>query len=59
MGQEAIVRDIVSTTITGAEDRDLTDHDRREKLKKKVLASIKKSTDVHANEILMTDLVVQ
>ncbi len=59
MPQEAIVRDLITDALTGAHDQDLIDpHDRAE-LKKKVLKAIKKSTDVHAEEILFTDVTVQ
>ena len=59
MPQEAIVRDLVTETLTGAHDQDLIDAHHREELKKKVLKAIKKSTDVHAEEILFTDVTVQ
>ncbi|CAA9488865.1 MAG: hypothetical protein AVDCRST_MAG69-1222 [uncultured Solirubrobacteraceae bacterium] len=59
MPQEAIVRDLVTDALTGAADQDLIDPHQREELKKKVLKAIKKSTDVHAEEILFTDVTVQ
>ena len=59
MPQEAIVRDLVTDTLTGAHDQDLIDPHHREELKKKLLKAIKKSTDVHADEILFTDVTVQ
>ncbi len=59
MPQEAIVRDLVTDALTGAHDKDLIDPRHREELKKKVLKAIKKSTDVHAEEILFTDVTVQ
>ncbi len=59
MPQEAIVRDLVTDALTGAHDKDLIDPHHREELKKKVLKAIKKSTDVHAEEILFTDVTVQ
>ncbi len=59
MPQEAIVRDLITDALTGAHDQDLIDPHHREELKKKVLKAIKKSTDVHAEEILFTDVTVQ
>ena len=59
MPQEAIVRDLITDSLTGAHDQDLIDPHHREELKKKVLKAIKKNTDVHAEEILFTDVTVQ
>jgi flagellar FliL protein len=59
MPQEAIVRDIVTEELTGATDEDLVDPEHREKVKKRVLVAIKKNTDVHAEEVLFTDMTVQ
>lgn len=59
MPQEALVRDIVTDQLTGATDEDLIDPEHREKVKIKVLKAIKKSTDVHAEEVLFTDVTVQ
>jgi flagellar basal body-associated protein FliL len=57
--QEAVVRDIVTNTLTGATGEKLISHEGREKLKTKILKKLKKSTDVHAEEILFTDVTVQ
>lgn len=59
MPQEALVRDLITDSLTGAYDKDLIDPDAREELKKRILKAIKKSTDVHADEILFTDVTVQ
>jgi flagellar basal body-associated protein FliL len=59
MPQEAIVRDLITDSLTGAHDRDLIDPIAREALKKRVLKAITKSTDVHADKILFTDVTVQ
>ena len=59
MPQEAIVRDLITDSLTGVHDQDLIDPHHREALKEKVLKAIKKSTDVHADEILFTDVTVQ
>lgn len=58
MPQEAIVRGIVTDEITGSTDEDLLDAHRREEVKKRILKAIKKHTDVHAEEIIITDLAV-
>jgi len=59
MHQESIVRAIVTEELTNAKDEELIDHEGREKLQKKILKSIKKRTDVHAEEILFPDVTVQ
>ena len=59
MPQEALVRNIVVEELTGATDEDLIDPHHREQVKKRVLKAIKKHTDVHAEEVLFTDLTVQ
>ncbi len=57
--QEAVVRDIVTDVVTSAKTKDLTTKEGREKLKHKILKRIHKSTDVKAEEILLTDVAVQ
>ena len=57
--QEAIVRDLITDTLTDATDSELIEREGREKLKKKILESIHKHTDVHADDILFTDVTVQ
>ena len=57
--QEAVVRDIITNELTDATDRDLIDHEGREKIKKRILVSIKKHTDVHVEEVLFPDVTVQ
>jgi flagellar basal body-associated protein FliL len=57
--QEAIVRDLITDTLTDATDSELIEREGREKLKKKILESIKKHTDVHVEEILFPDVTVQ
>ena len=59
MGQEAVVRDIVTDELTDAKDADLIRRAGRDKLKKSILKKIHKSTDVHADEVLFTDVTVQ
>jgi flagellar protein FliL len=57
--QEAVVRDVVTDTITDAKADELTNREEREALKKKVLRKIKKMTDVEVEEVLFTDVAVQ
>ena len=57
--QEAIVRDVITDTLTDASDSDLIQREGRERIKKKILASIKKQTDVHVEEVLFPDVTVQ
>ena len=57
--QEAVIRDIVTDTLTDRGSQDLVDREGRERLKKKILKSIKKTTDVHVEDILFTDVAVQ
>jgi flagellar basal body-associated protein FliL len=57
--QEALVRDIVTDTLTDATAEQLTDRKEREVLKEKVAKRLKKSTDVKVHEVLFTDVAVQ
>jgi flagellar basal body-associated protein FliL len=57
--QEAIVRDLITDTLTNASDHELIQHEGREKIKKKILKSIKEHTDVHVEEVLFPDVTVQ
>ena len=57
--QEAVVRDIITNELTDSSDRELIGHDGREKIKKRILESIKKHTDVHVEEVLFPDVTVQ
>jgi flagellar basal body-associated protein FliL len=59
MGQEAVVRDLITDTLTNAHDNELIERKGREQLKKDILESIHKHTDVEADEILFTDVTVQ
>ncbi len=57
--QEAVIRDIVTDTLTDDNaDSLVTDHG-REKLKSTLLRSIKRKTDVKVEEVLFTDVAVQ
>ena len=57
--QEAVIRDIITNELTDASDDELIDHEGREKIKKRILQSIKKHTDVHVEEVLFPDVTVQ
>jgi flagellar FliL protein len=57
--QEAIVRDLITDTLTDASDSDLIEGEGRDKIKEQILESIKKHTDVHVEEVLFPDVTVQ
>jgi flagellar FliL protein len=57
--QEAAVRDIVTDTLTDAEEADLTGREGREALKKKIQKRVKSGTDVPIHDVLFTDVSVQ
>jgi flagellar FliL protein len=59
MAQEAVVRDLVTDVVTSAPDRHLIDRGGREKLKKRILAAVKRQTDVSADDVLFMDVTVQ
>ena len=56
--QEGLVRDLITDALTNAEAGDLTSRGPRRRLKKRIVATIKK-TDVHIEGVLLTDLAVQ
>jgi flagellar basal body-associated protein FliL len=57
--QEAVVRDIVTDQLTDATDADLIRRSGREELKEAILKKIHRKTDVHADDVLFTDVTVQ
>ena len=57
--QEAIIRDLITNEVTDIPAEELVDHEGREKVKKAILAAIKKKTDAHVEEVLIPDLTVQ
>jgi len=57
--QEAIVRDLITDELTNASDHELIRREGRDKIKKKILKSIKEHTDVHVEEVLFPDVTVQ
>lgn len=57
--QEAVVRDIVTDTLTDRADKDLIDRAGRERLKKRIINAITARTDVRVEDVLFTDVAVQ
>ena len=57
--QEAVVRDIVTDTLTDRADKDLIDRSGRERLKKSIIEAITAKTDVRVEDVLFTDVAVQ
>ena len=57
--QEAIIRDLITDTLTDANQSDLVEREGREKIKEKILKDIKKHTDVHVEDVLFPDVTVQ
>ena len=59
MAQEGVVRAIITDVITDSEDRDLIGRSGRAELQEKILHKIHKTTDVHADQVIVTDVTVQ
>ena len=59
MAQEGLIRAIVTDAITDAPADALIDREGRERLQEKILKEIGKKSDVHAEEVLFTDVTVQ
>ncbi len=57
--QEAVIRDIVTDRLTDDNAESLVSGEGREKLKKQLLRSIKRKTDVKVEDVLFTDVAVQ
>ena len=57
--QEAVIRDLVTDTLTDGSADSLVSEKGRERLKSRLLVSIKKKTDVKVEEVLFTDVAVQ
>ena len=57
--QEAVVRDVITDTVTDAKSEDLVSRKGRHKLKEKVLKRLRTETDVKVNDVLFTDVAVQ
>jgi flagellar basal body-associated protein FliL len=59
MPQEAIVRDLITDSLTNASQHELIQSEGREEIKKKILKALRKNTDVHPEEVLFMDVTVQ
>jgi flagellar basal body-associated protein FliL len=57
--QEAVVRDVITDTVTDASSKDLVSRTGRHRLKEKVLKRLRSETDVKVNDVLFTDVAVQ
>jgi flagellar basal body-associated protein FliL len=57
--QEALVRDIITDTLTDATAKELTNRRERDELKEEVAKKINKTTDVEVHDVLFTDVAVQ
>lgn len=57
--QEGLVRDIVTDALTSSNAGDLVNRRGRKRLKKEILEAIHQKTDVHAEQVLFTDVAVQ
>jgi flagellar basal body-associated protein FliL len=59
MAQEGLIRALVTDALTDASADALIDREGRERLQEKILKEIGKNSDVHAEEVLFTDVTVQ
>lgn len=57
--QEAVVRDVISDTITDASASELIDRKGRSKIKKEIRHHLEEETDVKVEDVLFTDMAVQ
>ena len=57
--QEAVVRDIVTNTLTDVPGSKVIRRKGRLQLKRRILKQITKQTDIKANDVLFTDVAVQ
>jgi flagellar basal body-associated protein FliL len=57
--QEAVVRDIVTNTLTDVPGTKVIRRKGRLQLKRRILKQIAKQTDIKANDVLFTDVAVQ
>ena len=57
--QEAVVRDVITDTVTDARSPQLVSRKGRNALKAKVLKGIRARTDVKVKDVLFTDVAVQ
>ena len=59
LAQEAVVRDVITDTVTDARADQLVSRKGRNSLKAKVLKRLRAQTDVKVNDVLFTDVAVQ
>jgi flagellar FliL protein len=59
LSQEAVVRDVITDTVTDASSKQLVSRKGRNTLKAKVLKRLRAETDVKVNDVLFTDVAVQ
>lgn len=57
--QEAVVRDVITDTITDTSPNQLVSRKGRNALKARILKSLRRRTDVKVNDVLFTDVAVQ
>jgi flagellar FliL protein len=57
--QEAVVRDVITDTITDTDAGQLVSRKGRNALKNRILKSLRRRTDVKVNDVLFTDVAVQ
>jgi flagellar FliL protein len=57
--QEAVVRDVITDTITDTDPSRLVSRKGRNALKTRILKSLRRRTDVKVNDVLFTDVAVQ
>lgn len=57
--QEAVVRDLVTETLTGIDAEELVSKSKRKLLKEELLKDLKSHSDVKVEEIIFTDVAVQ
>jgi flagellar FliL protein len=57
--QEAVIRDIITDTLTDRDASELVRRHGRERLKKRIKSQVAKHTDVHLEDVLFTDVAVQ
>jgi flagellar FliL protein len=57
--QEAVIRDIITDTLTDRDAGELVRRHGRERLKKRIMSQVAKHTDVHLEDVLFTDVAVQ
>ena len=57
--QEAVARAVVTEVLTGAEPEELRRAPARAGLKRRILRTLRKTSDIHVEDVLFTDVAVQ